>query len=130
LFKLAAGSPDFDDSPDQYCEHKGQRTGEDDHTDRIIQCRIHGSVCLDLGIEARIIAFYRLQLGGLTKNKPCKSEICAMRRAMAQDLAGRACEFSQGDLCIGIEFRPNDLASPRTARLTDDIQPNLDEPVA
>ena len=28
------------------------------------------------------------------------------------------------------EFRPNDLASPRIARLTDDILPNLDEPAA
>jgi hypothetical protein len=29
-----------------------------------------------------------------------------------------------------IEFRPNDLASPRTARLTNDIHPYLDEPAA
>jgi hypothetical protein len=29
-----------------------------------------------------------------------------------------------------IEFRPNDLASPRKARLPDDIPQNLDEPTA
>jgi CspA family cold shock protein len=29
-----------------------------------------------------------------------------------------------------IEFRPNDLASPRTTRLSDDIHPNLDKPAA
>lgn len=32
-----------------------------------------------------------------------------------------ACESQQKRLCCSIEFRPNDLALPRTARLTDDI---------
>jgi hypothetical protein len=40
------------------------------------------------------------------------------------------CVLSRHRLCVIIELRPNALASPRTARLTDDIHPYLDKPAA
>jgi hypothetical protein len=34
-------------------------------------------------------------------------------------------EHHHGDHLLFIEFRPNDLASPRIARLTDDLPPRI-----
>jgi hypothetical protein len=51
-------------------------------------------------------------------------------RLFLRILAGGPCGRRASGLCVAIEFRPNDSASPRTTRRTDDLPPNLEHAVA
>jgi hypothetical protein len=57
------GPASRDASPNQYGKTQGQRTGEDDRANGIVQCCVHGSVCADSGANARIIAVDLQELG-------------------------------------------------------------------
>jgi hypothetical protein len=69
---------------------------------------------------------------GVTRSKPDQSlafcdnraNICDSNLTIAERLAVLdPCLLFRHHLCVVIELRPNALASPRTARLTNDIHP-------